>query len=172
MTSKVKPVIETERIILRQLTMDDMDNLLEIFSDPEAMRYYPSTKNEEETIKWIEWNLKGYQEHGMGLWAAILKESGEFVGQVGLVVQEVDQEKEFEIGYLFLRKFWGRGLATEGAIACKEYGFNTLGVDRLISIIDPNNMPSRRVAERVGMLLEKQVVKRNKEVLIYSISKG
>jgi RimJ/RimL family protein N-acetyltransferase len=83
-------VLETERMVLRHMEMADVDNLLGIFSDPEAMRFYPRTKGRQETIGWIEWTLQGYERHGIGLWVAILKDSGAFAGQCGLIVQEVE----------------------------------------------------------------------------------
>jgi ribosomal-protein-alanine N-acetyltransferase len=162
-------VLETERLILRQMCFNDIDNLLQIFSDPGAMRYYPSTKSREETAAWIDWNMRSYRENGFGLWAATLKDSAEFVGQCGLVAQEVDGRQEVEIGYLFVRRFWGRGLATEAARASRDYGINRLGYGRLISLIDPENMASRRVAEKVGMELEKEIEKWGKIVSLYSL---
>ena len=103
---------------------------MQIFADPVAMRYYPSTKTEEEAKTWITNQIQNYNTYGYGLWAVILKENNEFVGQVGLIPQIVDDREEVEIGYLFVREFWGRGLATEAAIACRDYGFYTLGRDR------------------------------------------
>ncbi len=79
-------VIETDRMTLRQMSMHDVDDLLGIFADPEAMRYYPSTKDISDTRRWIQWNLDSYQQHGFGLWVASLKPTNEFAGQCGLVV--------------------------------------------------------------------------------------
>ncbi len=162
-------VLETERLILRPLEMSDVDALMGIFSDPVAMRYYPSTKSRREAEEWVRRFQKSYREHGFGLWAAILKDSGEFAGQCGLVAQEVDGRDEVEIGYLFLRRFWGHGLATEAAQACRDYGFGTLGCDRLVSLIDPSNLASRRVAEKVGMRLEKHTHMWGKEICVYAV---
>jgi RimJ/RimL family protein N-acetyltransferase len=163
-------VLETERMTLRRMDLNDVDNLLGIFSDPEAMRYYPSTKDEAETRGWIEWNLRSYENNGFGLWIATLKHTNQFAGQCGLVVQEVEGKREVEIGYLFLRKLWGQGLASEAARACRDYGFNQLGFTRLISLIDVRNMASRRVAEKAGMTLEKEIVKWNKLICVYAVS--
>jgi RimJ/RimL family protein N-acetyltransferase len=161
-------VLETERMSLRRMEMDDLDDLMGIFSDPVAMRYYPATKGSEEVEAWVRWTLESYRDHGFGQWVAILKDSGEFAGQCGLTVQEVEGEQEVEIGYLFLRRFWGRGLATEAAIAARNYGF-ALGYRRLISIIDPGNLASRRVAEKTGLKLEKEAIKSGKKVCVYAI---
>ncbi len=161
-------VLETERLVLRRMEMADVDDLMGIFSDPVAMRYYPATKGREEAEAWVRWTLQSYSEHGFGQWVAILKDSGEFAGQCGLTVQEVEGTREVEIGYLFLRRFWGRGLATEAAIAARDYGF-ALGYRRLVSIIDPANLASRRVAEKTGLTLEKEVWKWNKKVCVYAV---
>jgi ribosomal-protein-alanine N-acetyltransferase len=164
-------VLETERMVLRRMEMSDVDNLMGIFSDPVAMRYYPATKSRAEAEEWVRWTLGSYRDHGFGQWVAMLKDSGEFAGQCGLTVQEVEGEEEVEIGYLFLRRFWGRGLATEAARAARDHGF-ALGYRRLISIIDPSNFPSRRVAEKTGLTLERKARKQGKEVCIYSIEKA
>jgi [ribosomal protein S5]-alanine N-acetyltransferase len=164
-------VIETNRMVLRRMEMSDVDDLMGIFSDPVAMRYYPSTKTRREAKDWVRWTLSSYRDHGFGQWVAILKDSGEFAGQCGLTIQEVEGKEEVEIGYLFLRKFWGRGLATEAAMASRDHGFHTLGYGRLVSLIDPRNLPSRRVAEKVGLTLEGEIRKWNKKICVYAIGK-
>jgi RimJ/RimL family protein N-acetyltransferase len=163
-------VICTERLILRRVTKDDTGNLMEIFSDPVAMRYYPSTKNESETMEWINWTLKNYDEYGVGLWIVEDKVTGEFLGQCGIVPQEVDGVMEMEIGYLFVRRFWGKGYATEAALACKNYGFERLKLNRMVSLPDVNNIPSTKVAKRIGMQEMKIINKWGKEVYVYSVS--
>ncbi len=96
-------VLETDRLVLRQLTLADADSLLVIFSDVEAMRFYPAIKNREETLEWIGRNLESYRGRGSGLWAVLLKDNNEFVGQCGLIYQpDVDGRNETEIGYLFV----------------------------------------------------------------------
>jgi len=86
------------------------------------------------------------------------------------VVQEVERRREVEIGYLFLRPLWGQGLATEAAQACRDHGFLRLGFTRLISLIDPANVTSRRVAEKVGMTQEKEITKWSKRLCLYAIA--
>ena len=164
-------VIETSRMTLRQMSMGDVDHLLGIFADPGAMRYYPGTKDAAEARSWIRWTLDSYQAHGFGLWIASLKSTHEFAGQCGLTVQEVEGRQEVEIGYLFLRALWGQGLATEAARACRDYGFAQLGFTRLVSLIDVRNAASRRVAEKVGMTLEKEITKWGKAVCLYAIAR-
>jgi RimJ/RimL family protein N-acetyltransferase len=161
-------VLETERLALRKMDISDVDDLMGIFSDPVAMRYYPGTKSREEAEEWVRWTLGSYRDHGFGQWVAVLKRSGEFAGQCGLTVQKVEGRQEVEIGYLFLRRFWGRGLATEAARAARDHGF-ARGYRRLVSLIDPKNLASRRVAEKSGLTLEKEVWKWNKKVCVYAI---
>lgn len=108
-------VLTTERLTLRNMTKKDVCNLLEIFSDPIAMEYYPSTKDEKQTIEWIAKMLNNYAKHGTGLWIVEHKETGEFLGQCGIVPQEVEGVREMELGYSFARRVWGNGYATEAA---------------------------------------------------------
>jgi len=163
-------VLETERMVLRKLCQDDVDHLQRIFSDPETMRYYPGTKEVEETKRWIEKQLASYKQQGYGLWACHLKETGEFVGQCGLLFwEDIAGEEEVEIGYLFVRQHWKKGLATEAAKACLKYARKTLGRNRLISLIKPENSPSRAVAERMGMEVEKEAEVKGVQALVYAI---
>jgi RimJ/RimL family protein N-acetyltransferase len=163
--------IETDRLYLRRLGLDDADLLLEIFSDPIAMQYYESTRDRDQTVGWIRWNLEMYEQHGHGMWAAFERDGNRFVGQVGLVVQEVEGRTETELGYLLRRSCWGRGFATEAARGCRDYGFRDLHRDRLISLIDLRNEPSRRVAARVGMRIEREIRKWGKAVCVYALAR-
>ncbi|WP_269320294.1 GNAT family N-acetyltransferase [Bacillus sp. EB01] len=160
-------IVETNRLRLRKMTREDTDHLMSIFSDPIAMQFYPSTKTTEDAEKWISWNLDLYQKYSTGLWICERKEDGAFVGQCGIVPQIVDGVNEMEIGYLFVRKNWGKGYATEAALAVKDYGFDKLGLNRIISMIFYKNEPSIRVAERIGMVLEKRTIVKGRETLIY-----
>jgi RimJ/RimL family protein N-acetyltransferase len=163
--------IVTPRLTLRELDLEDAGNLLGIFSDPEAMRYYPATKSLEETRVWIRSNKERYQRYGFGIWGAYAREDDRFLGQCGLLVQDVDQKTELEIGYMFLRQFWGQGFATEAASACRDYAFQRLGSKRVISLIDPANVKSIRVAQKVGMQWEKEVHKWDKLIHVYALKK-
>jgi len=165
------PILITERLILRKMNQEDASHLLQIFSDPEAMRYYPSTKNENETREWINWTLNNYAKYGVGLWIVEDKATGDFLGQCGIVPQEVDGEIKMEIGYLFVRRAWGKGYATEAATACKKFGFEQLNESEMISLVDVHNIPSVKVAERIGMSVRKKINKWEKEILVYSVSK-
>lgn len=164
-------VITTERLTLRKMTTDDVANLMKILADPEAMKYYPKTMNDEETLGWIQRTLSNYERLGVGFWAVEDKITGQFLGQCGIIPQELDGVNVMEIAYLFVRQEWGKGYASEAAKACKEYGFQTLGLHTMFSFIDVNNAASVRVAERNGMQIEKKINKWGKDVLVYSVSK-
>ena len=150
--------LETERLVLRPFDLEDIDELAPILGDPETMQYYPAPFTLEKSRQWIEWNLSNYREHGHGLWALEAKETGELLGDCGLIPQTVDGRREVEVGWHVKRSHWRRGLATEAGAACRDYAFGDLGLARLISLIRPENVASRRVAEKLGMTDRKSVV--------------
>ncbi len=165
-------VLETARLRLRHLTRHDVDALGEVLGDARGMVHYPAPFDRDMTMRWIEWNLELYRTHGYGLWAVVLKADGSLIGDCGLTVQEVEGARDVEIGYHIARAMRGQGLATEAARACRDYAFDRLGLNRLIAIIDPRNAASRRVAEKLGMTLEKQVVKEARPQLVYALSRA
>jgi RimJ/RimL family protein N-acetyltransferase len=165
-------ILETERLSLREITTDDLDDLLEIWGDPEIMRLFPNTLDRQAMREWIERNQRRYEQFGYGLWAVILRSVQKFVGDCGLTVQEVDGIEELELGYHFNKKYWGRGLATEAARACLDHAFERLGRRRIVSMIRPENAPSRRVAERNGLQIEKEVFWRGYQHYVYVIERG
>ena len=162
-------ILKTERLVLRNLTSDDVPVLHSFFADAETMRFYPSTRSLRETSQFVERQLQRYQTDGIGPWAVTLREDNVLIGYCGLVLQIVDSADEVEIGYLISRDRWRKGFATEAAIGCRDYGFKKLGVKRLISLIDPANAASIGVARNVGMKLEKQSYWQNKWMNVYSI---
>ncbi len=164
-------VMTTERLNLRKMTTEDVQNLMQIFSDQETMKYYPSTMNEEQAMGWIVRTLCNYEKLGVGFWIVEDKSTGRFLGQCGIIPQEFGGADVMEIAYLFVRREWGNGYATESAKACKEYGFQSLGLQKMYSFIDANNSRSARVAERNGMNVEMTITKWGKDVLVYSVSR-
>jgi len=164
-------ILETPRLQLRTFVPGDIDALSLVLSDRETMRFYPAVLDRAGVSEWIARNRRRYETDGHGLWAMVLKSTGELVGDCGLAVQSVDDRNEVELGYHTRRDLWGQGLATEAARACREYGFKTLPVARLISLIRPENLPSRRVAEKNGMRVIKQVMWRDLPHLIYAVDR-
>jgi [ribosomal protein S5]-alanine N-acetyltransferase len=164
-------VLETKRLTLREMNLDDVDDLLGVLSNPESMKFYSKPFDRRMTQMWIERNIQRYAQHGFGLWAIILKESGKLIGDCGLVVQEVDGVEEIEIGYHIHRDLWRQGFATEAAQVCCDYGFNHLEFDKLVSLINPANMASRRVAEKIGMRMLKEMEWRDQPICIYAVKR-
>lgn len=165
-------ILETPRLILREFVVEDRDALARVLSDPETMRFYPAPLDQAAVEEWIARNRRRYSRDGHGLWAMALKSTGGVIGDCGLTVQTVSDVDEIEIGYHVRRDCWGQGLATEAARACRGYGFTNLLVDRLISLIRPENLPSRRVAEKNGMTVWKEVIRKGFPHLVYSIRRG
>lgn len=152
-------ILETPRLLLRHLVLDDLYQLFALYRDPEIRRYFPEgVLSLEETREELEWHMHGHPRYPqLGLWGTIHKESGRFIGRCGLLPWEIDGRLEIEIAYLLDKSFWGQGLATEAARGILEYGFDKLGFPRLICLIDPDNIASQRVAEKIGMTLERKV---------------
>jgi ribosomal-protein-alanine N-acetyltransferase len=164
-------ILETERLLLRRLRRDDVDAIFAVIGDPIAMQYYPRTFEHRDAEEWVERNLRRYAEHGHGLYAVVLKTSGDVIGDCGLVTQEVEGRAELEIGYHLRRDQWGRGYATEAAGGCMEYALGVLHAPKVISLIRPDNLPSRRVAERNGMQVEREVMHSGVMHLMYAIKR-
>lgn len=149
-----KFLIETKRLILREMTQSDYDALCRILCDEDVMRAaYERAFSPEEAQGWLNRHLKRYETYGFGLWAVVLKETNEMIGQCGLTLQNWKEKEILEIGYLFQKAHWHKGYAAEAAIACKEYAFSVLNASRVYSIIRDTNIAPQHVAVRNGMEL-------------------
>jgi RimJ/RimL family protein N-acetyltransferase len=151
-------LIETERLRLRPFAADlsDLEALHEIQSDPEHMRYYPHPFSRDESRAWIERSLERQEGLGFSLWAIEDRETGEFLGNCGPIPQVVDGVDEIELGWSVTPRRAGQGIATEAAAAWRDRVLGPFGFDRLISLVRPENVPSRRVAEKIGMAVWKE----------------
>ncbi|AXH93866.1 GNAT family N-acetyltransferase [Micromonospora aurantiaca (nom. illeg.)] len=149
------PPPATGRLTFAEMTVDDLDDMAALLGDPIVMRYYRRPKIRAEALDWIRWNEGLYRGHGFGLWVLRSRATGEFVGDCGLTPQPVDGVMEVEVGYHLRTGMQGRGFATEAAAACRDHARDRLGVDRLVAIIHPDNTPSQRVAERIGLSFER-----------------
>ena len=152
-------ILETKRLLLRELKKSDFAALCRTLQDRDAMYAYEHAFSDEEVHQWLARQMRRYREDGFGLWAVILRETGDFIGQCGLTKQPVDNTQVTEIGYLLQRDHWHNGYATEAALVCKDYAFSVLGEQEVYSIIRPENTASIRVAERLGMTCRKTIVK-------------
>ena len=151
-------VLETDRLRLRPFARDlsDVDPLNAIQSDPAHMRYYPHPFSLDDTRAWIERWLRHEDEHGYALWAIEDRASGEFLGNCGPAHQLVDGRDELEIGWSVAPWRKNEGIATEAAEAVRDHCFTAIGADHVISLVRPENRPSGRVAEKIGMSVWKE----------------
>lgn len=167
--------LQTERLHTRFLTTEDTAAWMEYITDPIATTFMPNDallSNEEWVKSWIDFSIKRYREQRYGLQALIHKETNELVGLCGLLLQEINDVSELEVGYHLLRKHWGLGFASEAAQMFRDYAFENEQADSVISIIHPLNFPSKNVAKRNGMTLsDKGIIFREKEVDVFRITR-
>jgi RimJ/RimL family protein N-acetyltransferase len=162
----------TRRLITRFLTAEDVREWTLFFKDRDATAFFPNLAfdtDEEKARWWIERQLTRYRESRFGLQALIHKETKEFIGQCGLLTQEVDGVEEVELGFDIFKKYWGQGYAPEAAQAFLQYAFQNNLAPSVVSIIDVRNTKARRVAWKCGMAQEKETQWAGINVVVYRI---
>ncbi len=151
--------LTTERLLLRHFDLQDAEPIYQVFGDPEVMRFSDGLKTKEWVQDWLHLCVERYQDWGFGPYAVVKKSSQAVVGYCGLFFfPNIDGQAEIEIGYRLARSAWGQGYATEAGRAVRDYVFGTLGIKRLIAMIDPSNGASIWVAEKIGMKYEKDIM--------------
>jgi [ribosomal protein S5]-alanine N-acetyltransferase len=150
------PSLQTDRLLLRPYTDHDLNDLHRILADPVTMRFWPAPFTLQATRSWLERSQRSHTEHGFGRMAMILKNQQTLIGDCGITHAEIDGSLENDLGYILFYPYWRQGLATEAAMALMHHAFATLGLDRLVANMPVEHVASRRVAERLGMRLEKQ----------------
>ncbi len=167
-------MIETDRLIMREMRQSDFKDLCKMLKDDDVMYAYEGAFSDEEVQNWLTNQINRQQDKGLGLNAVLLKETGEMIGQCGLTLQNWKEQTLLEIGYLFQKTYWHKGYATEAAIACKKYAFQVLGADKVCSIIRDTNKASQKVAIRNGMSVIDTWIKHYRNVdmphFLYSVS--
>lgn len=146
-------ILETERLYLREMKQTDFPSLCKILQDDDTMYAYEGAFSSHEVQEWLDRQISRYHKWDFGLWAVVLKETDEMIGQCGLTMQLWKDKEVLEIGYLFQRKYWHRGYATEAAKACKKYAFEVLDANEVCSIIRDTNVASQNVAVRNNMVV-------------------
>jgi RimJ/RimL family protein N-acetyltransferase len=142
--------LETDRLHLRPMELDDLDAFAAVVGDPYAMRFYPKPFDRSMARLWIERTQERYERDGFGLLSVIERSSGEMIGDCGPAVQQTGHGAFVELGWHIRLDRQGNGFATEAGRACRDRAWATLDVDRLISIIRPENVPSWSVARALG----------------------
>lgn len=144
--------IRTTRLILRLWEDKDLEPFTHLNQDPKVLEFLPGSLTFDECAQWVKRINQHFEEHGFGLWAAMLK-TGEFIGYIGLNVPSFDAHFTpcVEIGWRLASEYWGKGYATEGARAVLRYGFNSLDLKEIVAFTVPANIRSIRVMEKIGM---------------------
>lgn len=152
----MNPIIQTKRLILRQWHEEDLEPFAQLNANSQVMEYFPSTLSRQESDQMMKRMQTKIEERGWGWWAVSLAEDGKFIGFIGM--NDVDQAifpahfaPAVEVGWRLDYPFWGKGYATEGALACLKYGFETLNLEEIVAFTAVQNMRSRAVMERIGM---------------------
>lgn len=166
----MKAIIKTNRLLLRELSVDDAENFYNLNLNPNVIKFTGNSafKNIEEAEKFLE-NYQDYKLNGYGRWAVINKETYEFIGWCGLKFGEI--ENETDIGFRFFEKEWNKGYATESAKACIDYGFEKLKLKRIIGRAMKENIGSIKVLEKIGLEFEQNTNFEGQDAVIYKIEK-
>ena len=162
-------ILETPRLILRPFGEKDVDLMSELMANPDFMRFSLGVYNREQTKAFLE-KILSWEHCGLpSQFAVIYREGGALIGYCGFFHQLVDATNEIEIGYRLHPDYWNRGLATEAATAVRDHAFSDLNLSHVISLIHPDNVASRRVAEKIGMLFERQTVFKGFPTLVFAL---
>jgi RimJ/RimL family protein N-acetyltransferase len=166
------PILETQRLRLREFSQDDLDDLAAMVADEDQMRFYPRPKTRTEASAWISRNLVLYEKYGFGFWFIESLETLSFFGYCGIRPLALDGASEIEIGWHTKKTIWNQGIATEAAMAARDLAFRRFGLSRLGAIIHPDHIASRRVAENIGMHDEKTTILDDYPAVIYTTERS
>ena len=147
----MKIILETKRLILREMDMNDFDSLKKVISDPINMKYYKKPYDDDGVRRWINWCMTSYKENNFGLWAVVLKETGEMIGDCGISMQPIDDDMKPEIGYHLRLDYHMQGIGREMTQAVKDYFFNNFDFNEVYSYMNKDNVASYKTAEKNGM---------------------
>lgn len=164
-------MIETTRLIIRPFTPDDLDELIEMRSDPEVNQYLGGTRlqNPASITKRLDAYMASQEKFGFSSCAVIWKETGRMIGWGGLM--PLEESGEVEVGYGFVKDFWGMGLGTELTLAWLEHGFGKAGLERIVAVAIPGNTASRHIMEKVGMRYETNAMHYGEDCVFYAITR-
>jgi RimJ/RimL family protein N-acetyltransferase len=152
------------------MTPADLDDMAALLGDPVVMWVYPHPYSRDEALEWIRRNVELYRRRGFGLWLLTLRETGEFVGECGLVPQVVEGQEHIEVGYHIRPALWGRGLATEAVTACRDFARDEAGLSGIVALIDPRNVASQKVATKAGLEFEREAAVPGKVLRVYAVA--
>jgi RimJ/RimL family protein N-acetyltransferase len=163
--------LETERLLLRPYRLEDLDDLHAMFSDPEHMRWYPEPFPREGSLDWLERQMARYRTRGYALWIVEDRRTGEFLGTAGPNLLTIEGVDEVEIGWHTRPGRKGEGIAPEAGAAARDWAFDNLEVDHVIALVRPENRSSGRVAEKIGMQVDREGYYKGLRHLVYRIDR-
>lgn len=163
-------IMETERLIFTEFTPEDFHKLYLLLSSPVVMNYCFGPLDIEKTQIWLDSVIRSYQEHGHDYWAVWEKHTNQFIGQIGIIQQKKEDKHENYLGFMIAPRYWNKGYAAEGAAACIHYAFKSLGMNRIMAAVDPENINSIGVLTKIGMVFIQEVYAENKRTHLYSIN--
>jgi len=155
-------ILETPRLYLRKIQLDDYEDICLVLQDIDVMYAWGHAFSDAEVSEWIDENIMRYDRDGYSYWAVIEKSSNKLIGVTGLILEEADGEKYTGIGYIYNKAYWGNGYAFEGAAVCMEYAINTLDISEITVQVRPDNISSRKIAEKLGMSVKKSFIRQYK----------
>jgi RimJ/RimL family protein N-acetyltransferase len=166
--------LETQRLVLRPFTLDDVDAHGRIFSDPLVTRFLPrgpyaADQARDVALRTVSYFIEHWKQHGFGVWAVIDRASGALIGQCGL--NTLEEAPEVEVLYLLDRLYWGRGLATEAAQVSVNVGFDLVGLQRIVGLTHPDNVASQRVLQKIGLHHKKRARFFGIDVFIFALDR-
>jgi len=164
-------IFQTDRLVFKEFTQADIDNLFLLLSDPIIMKYCSGTTDRIGAQKWLDTAIESYKKYGYDFWAGIEKNTGVFIGTIGILKLDIDGKQEDCLAFMIGQKYWNKGYATEGAVACINYAFKSLKLDKLIATVEPENLQSIGVLKKIGLKYICKDNSVNEKVHIYSISK-
>jgi [ribosomal protein S5]-alanine N-acetyltransferase len=162
-------ILETDHLLFRPLELSDLDDLTALYADPEVMRFLGGPRSKDDVLRALNGYIREYEIYGHSFVATIQKSDERFIGQCGLLNQEINGVSEIELGYVLAPQYWQRGLALEGIAALKEYGFRQMGFPRIISLIPPANVASIHIAEKIGMRYERELDQWGQHFGLYAV---
>jgi RimJ/RimL family protein N-acetyltransferase len=168
----MKTILETPRLLLREMSPDDLDFLAAMLGHPEVTRFYPQVYSRQEVELSIRRTLDCYANHGHGLWLVVEKATMTPVGRVGLIPQLIEGIDEKEVGYMIHYPYWRRGYAGESALAVRDHAFTVFDRPYVISLIRPINRPSQAVARKLGMRPGKLTVYSGLEHIVFRVNRA
>ena len=157
--------------MLREMEEEDFASLYRFLSDPLTMQHYPQPYDEKGARRWMDWSLENYKTFGFGLWAVILKETNEMIGDCGITMQIIHGHIKPEVGYHIHADYWGHGYGKEAAIACRDWCFENSTFQTVYSYMDEENIPSQKTAMANGMSCVDEYQDGDEKLKVYAIDR-